>query len=118
MTEVPAAGRILRHPDAVSLTRTLSNLLRRRFQGGVVAHVLTPEQQETVRFFRALNVPAAWFVGEPDEAGTVEVVALSDVPRPAAEQTEGFIWVFRIERDGTHSANEAVLGEFHTGINC
>lgn len=73
----------------------------------LIAAVLTPAQQETVDFYRALNVPAQWFIGETRESGEVEVVALG----------EDFAWSFLIAADGDAASSEATLTEFSTGIN-
>lgn len=75
---------------------------------GVVAAVLTEAQQAAVDHYRALNVPASWFVGVPDQAGSVEVLAMGDT----------FVWSFRIDPQGEVSSSEAPLGEFSTGIDC
>lgn len=76
--------------------------------GPLVAAVLTSAQQETVEHFRAPNVPASWFVGEPAADGRAEVVALGD----------GFVWSFIIDPDGEFSSQECKLDPegFSTGI--
>lgn len=74
----------------------------------LIAAVLTPKQQETVAYFRALNVPADWFVGEPKDNGAVEIVALGQT----------FVWNFTIEANGEYSSQECDLDPegFSTGI--
>ena len=66
---------------------------------------LNAQQLETVNHYKGFNVPATWFVGEPDE-GCVEVIALG----------KDFIWSLILEADGTASTSEATVGEFSTGI--
>ncbi len=76
--------------------------------GGVVAGVLTPAQQEAIAHFRAPNVPAQWFVGEPGADGAVEVLALG----------ADFVWSIRVEANGESNSSEAEVGEFSTGVTC
>jgi hypothetical protein len=68
--------------------------------------MLTSPQQDTVDFYKAYNVPALWFEGEPDDRGRVEVIALG----------KNFIWSLRIDPDGTADTSEARVGPFSTGI--
>jgi hypothetical protein len=76
--------------------------------GDLVAATLTPPQQDAVRFYQALNVPASWFIGTTtDDFGRVEVLALG----------AGFVWTFLIDTDGLAQASEATVGEFSTGID-
>ena len=69
--------------------------------------MLTSPQRATVDFYKAYNVPATWFEGEPEaDTGRVEVIALG----------ENFIWSLRIDPDGTSDTSEATVGDFNTGI--
>lgn len=105
------AGIVMPVPALAQLTTLLTNALRdRRDQLGLatVAGVLTSEQNAAITYFRALNVQASWFVGEPHADGTIEVIALGDT----------FVWAFRIAPDGQFSSSEAEVGEFSTGITC
>lgn len=79
----------------------------------LVAAVLTEHQQETVDFFRALNVPASWFVGTPMPNGAVEVIAIGD----DRDDTGSFVWAIVIEPEGDHSQMEATVSPFMTGIS-
>ena len=70
--------------------------------------MLTSPQQETINFYKAYNVPATWFEGEPDPStGRVEVIALG----------KDFIWSLRIAPDGKADTSEATVGEFNTGLD-
>jgi hypothetical protein len=80
--------------------------------GPLVAAVLTPPQQEAVDFFRALNVPASWFIGVPGPAGEVEVLALGEDGDNAS-----FVWSITITAEGEPSSMEATVSTFSTGIN-
>jgi hypothetical protein len=70
---------------------------------------LTPAQLETVAYYRALNVPANWFVGEPAPNGAVECIAIG----------EDFLWSLIIEANGECASSEAKIGEdgWSTGID-
>jgi hypothetical protein len=74
----------------------------------LTAATLTPAQQGAVDHYRALNVPASWFVGEAKNDGSVEVLALGD----------DFAWSIWIEADGDTSTSEAEVGDFSIGISC
>ena len=72
----------------------------------ITMNLLNPAQLQTVNYYKALNVPATWFVGEPSRCGVVEVIALGG----------DFIWALTIGADGIASTSEAYVGEFTTGI--
>jgi hypothetical protein len=67
---------------------------------------MTPEQAETVNFYKAYNVPATWFIGPPDTEGRIEVIALG----------QDFIWSLLIDAGGLANTSEATVGPFSTGI--
>lgn len=73
----------------------------------LIAAILTPEQQQALEFYRALNVPAQWFIGEQDVQGSVEVIAVG----------ENFVWSFLLSGLGECHSSEARLGDFTTGID-
>jgi hypothetical protein len=104
------AGIVMPVPALAQLAGLLSDALRERYGHdlGTVAGVLTPAQHDAVAFFRGLNVPAAWFVGEPDGDGTIEVIALGDT----------FAWAIKVSANGETHTSEATLGPFETGISC
>lgn len=77
----------------------------------LVAAVLSPAQQETVEFFRALNVPASWFIGELDTDGDVEVIAIGK------DEGGTFVWSIRIDEAGAPHQMEAKVTEFSDGID-
>ena len=67
---------------------------------------MTPEQIETVDFYKGYNVPAQWFTGTPYAEGRIEVIALG----------ENFIWSLLIDAGGLANTSEATVGSFSTGI--
>lgn len=75
--------------------------------GRVHAAVLTDKEVETLDFYRALNVPGEWFVGERRPDSSVEVVCVGDT----------FVWSLRMTPDASAAISEAALGEFSTGID-
>lgn len=78
----------------------------------LIAGVLNDAQLDALNFYRALNVPAMYYVGVSAPNGTIEVIAIgADAPEAT------FVWSLLIEIDGTISANEAELSEFRTGID-
>lgn len=89
-------------------TETTPAISDREAMDSIVATVLTPAQQEAIDFYRALNVPGSWFIGQQGDDGRVEVICLG----------EGFVWSFIVSADGRDvSSQEASLGEFSTGID-
>jgi hypothetical protein len=76
---------------------------------------LTPAQARTVEFYRALNVPARWFVGQPQTDATVEIVAVGN-PDPDREGA-AFVWSFLIDAAGVATTAEANLEPFNSGID-
>lgn len=69
---------------------------------------LTGKQQEVIDAFKVYNVPAEWFIGEPDANGKVSVIAVG----------ETFVWSFTIEANGEYASSEANFDEdgWKTGI--
>ena len=63
----------------------------------LIAAVLSPAQQTALDYFRALNVPASWFIGEPGEDGSVEVLARGK-PGSIAMDDPGqtFVWTILV----------------------
>lgn len=84
----------------------------------LIAAVLSPAQQAAVDYFRALNVPASWFIGEPGDDGSVEVLALGKPGSMALDDPEQtFVWSIRIEADGEVHTSEASVMGFMSGID-
>lgn len=73
-----------------------------------VAQVLTSLQHDTIAHYRALGVPASWFVSDRRGSdGEVEVIAIGP----------DFIWSFLVYPDGDVASSEAAHGGFETGIH-
>lgn len=67
---------------------------------------ITEAQRRAIEHYKGYEMPATWFVGEPDERGNVEAIALGG----------DFVWSFLVEPDGTAHGSQAPLGDFTTGI--